>query len=538
MTHSVRIFAFASVLAVALAGCGKSDKGGGFSELSNKGKESTFRYTLVTSPTTLDPHRVEDGDTIDMLHQVFEGLVRWSPKSEVEPAVAESWEVKDGGTTYVFKIRAGMKFHNGKEVTAEDCKWSLERACNPKLASSVALTYLDNIVGVKEKFDGKSPEISGVTVTGPLELTVKIDKPRPYFLGKLTYLTTAVLPKDAVPADKEISDIKQMIGTGPFKASSYETDLLFKLAANESYWGGAPKVAMIERPIVKEAEARLNKFRSGEVDLVQLERQQIDPFLKDPKYKDQVKYFDRPSIWYVGFSPKAYKPFADPRVRRAFAMAINRDVIVNQLLGGVNKVATGILPPGVAGARETVPGLKFDPVTAKGLLAAAGYAGGKGMPALEFNFREGRPDVKTAAVRVAEDLKTNLGVSVNIRSMEWGAYLEKRNRGELQLFHMRWGADYLDPENFLSLLLTTKGPENKIGYSNPIVDDLCARADVMDNGPERWALYAQAEDMILQDAPWFPLYFQRDAELIAPRVSGLRESLFGHLPHTTVEMTK
>ncbi|MBL8047877.1 MAG: peptide ABC transporter substrate-binding protein [Chthonomonas sp.] len=536
MTKLVRLFVAASAASLLLVGCGKSESGGGFSKLSNQGKENTFRYTIVTSPTTLDPHRVEDGDTIDMLSQVYEGLVAWSPKSEVEPAIAESWEIKDGGTTYVFKIREGVKFHDGKALTAEDCKWSLERACNPKLASPVAVTYLDAIVGVREKFAGTAPDIKGVTVTGPFELTVKIDKPRPYFLAKLTYLTSAVLPKDSVAVDKEIAGPFDMIGTGPFKMASYVPDSLVKQVAFKDYWGGEPKLLEIERPVVKDAEARLNKYRSGEVDLVQLERQQIDPFLKDPKYKDHVKYFDRPAIWYVGFSPKGYKPFADVRVRRAFAMAINRDVIVNELLGGVNKIATGILPPGVAGARETVPGITYNPAEAKSLLASAGFADGKGLPPLEFNFRDNRPDIKSAAVRIAEDLKTNLGVSVNIRSMEWGAYLEKRNRGELQLFHMRWGADYLDPENFLSLLLTTNGAENKIGYSNPKVDTLCAQADVMDNGPDRWSLYAQAEDLILQDAPWLPLYFQRDAELINPRVTGLRESLFGHLPHTTVEL--
>jgi ABC-type oligopeptide transport system substrate-binding subunit len=120
--------------------------------------------------------------------------------------------------------------------------------------------------------------------------------------------------------------------------------------------------------------------------------------------------------------------------------------------------------------------------------------------------------------------------------MEWRAYLEKHNKKEMPFFHMRWGADYLDAENFLSTLLASYGPENKVNYVNPEYDALCAKADTTADPAERLKLYAQAQDIVLQDAPFIPIYFQRDAELISPRVKGLRESLFGHLPHTTVSM--
>jgi len=121
--------------------------------------------------------------------------------------------------------------------------------------------------------------------------------------------------------------------------------------------------------------------------------------------------------------------------------------------------------------------------------------------------------------------------------MEWRAYLEAWNKSEIGFFHMRWAADYLDPENFLSYMLSTTGPENKIGYSNPEFDRLCAVADGTMDTEARLRMYAEAEDIALQDAPWIPIYFQRDFELISPRVSGLRESLFGHLPHTKVRLS-
>jgi len=521
------------VAAVALmSGCGK----GQFTAQNNVKKDNIFRYPIVLSPTSLDPHTVEDGDTIDLLQQVYQGLVQWGPDSRVAPAIAESWEIKDNGTTYVFKIRKGAKFHNGREVKAEDCKWSFERATNPKLASPVAGTYLSNVVGVNEKLKGTAKEVAGITVTGEYELTIKIDKQRPYFLDKLTYLTAAVLPKEAVPADSKITDVKHMVGTGPFTAQEYVQDQNFKLAAFKDYWGGAPLLAGIERPVIKDPATRLNKYRAGEIDLVQLERQDVVQFQKDAQYKDHVHFYDRPVIWYVAFAPNTYKPFADKRVRQAFAMAIDKDVIVNELLGGLVKKANGILPPAVVGYRENPKGLPYDVTKAKALLAEAGFADGKNMPPLEFLCRDGRTDVKIVAESIKEQLKKNLGVECTFATMDYGAFLEKRNRHELQMFHMRWGADYLDPENFLSTLLAGYGEENKIGYKNAAADALMLKADTMAESPERDALYAQAEDMILDDAPWLPIYYQRDTELIQPRVKGMRESAFGHLPHTTVSI--
>ena len=125
-----------------------------------------------------------------------------------------------------------------------------------------------------------------------------------------------------------------------------------------------------------------------------------------------------------------------------------------------------------------------------------------------------------------------------MQTMEWRAYLEKYNSHDQVFFHMRWAADYLDPQNFLSHMLATFGPENKIGYNNPEFDRLCKLADTTMDMETRIPLYQEAEDILLADAVWIPLYFQRDAELHRPGLTGLRESLFGHLPHTTTEMKR
>lgn len=526
----------AGLLALVIGGCAKGD----FKEKASERSANVFRYPLNTVPTTLDPGAVQDGDTIDALQQVFEGLVTWGEDNLPKPLLAESWEIQDGGKTYVFKIKQGVKFHSGREVKAEDFKWSWERACAPEMASETITAYLGDVVGLIDMKEGKADSISGVTVVDDYTLKIEIDKPRPYFLGKLTYLVSAVVDKDVLDGKNEMRNAGQMGGTGPFKAKSYEPAQMLVLEANDAYHGGRPTVDLIERPVILDSATRLNKYRNGELDLCLIQRQDVKGIQDDPKFASHLKFFPRPSIYYVGINAtgKDYAAFKDIRVRQAIAMAIDRERIAKDILGGINEPAYTFVPPGVLGHREKGNYIPFDPVKAKQLLAEAGYPEGKGLPAVEFRFRDGQRDVSLVAEEIVSQLKNNLGLNLNPRVTEWKAYLERYNKGQNPIYHMRWAADYLDPQNFLSHMLATGAPENHHGYSNPRFDQLCAEADAMLDNDKRLPLYAEAEDIALQDATWIPIYFQRDAELINPRVKGMRESLFGHLPHTTVRLEK
>lgn len=521
-------------LALLVVGCSS----GGFSERASEGKENVFRYPIVTAPTTLDPHMVTDGDTIDALLQVYEPLVMIGEENEVVPVLAESWEISEDGTVYTFQLKEGVQFHSGREMTAEDVKWSIDRATNPALASNSAAGYLSDIVGVEERVRGEADTVEGVQATGPYEVQVTLKKPTPYFLGKFSFLSAAVLDSENVPFDREMRELDEMIGTGGFTMAQYQPNQIIVQNAFDGYHGGRPNIDQIERPILLDAVTRLNKYRNGEVDLVMLERQDVAGLQQDPDFENHLQFFPRPSTWYIGMNPN-YAPFDDRRVRRAVGMAVDRETIVNQMLGGVNQVANSIVPPGLPGGdRESAESLQYNPAQARQLLAEAGYPNGEGFPELEMTFREGRPDVKIVAESVAAMLKENLNVDVVLRPMEWGAYLDRYYAGEQRFYHMRWGADYLDPQNFLSYLLRSDSPQNFNGYSNPEFDALVSEADSLMDEDRRLALYAEAEDIALQDAPWVPIYFQRDAELISPEVQGLRESILGHLPHTEVELNR
>jgi oligopeptide transport system substrate-binding protein len=533
LLRRILLLSCAVLVASALIGCGKGQFAQGKTQ---SGSSDVLRYAIATNPTTLDPGIVQDIDTMDIILNVYEGLVSWDENNRIKPQLAERWDVEEEGRVYVFHLRRDVKFHNGRPLTAEDFKWTLERNCDPSFGSPIAENYLGDIVGVADKISGRSKEISGIEVVDEHTLRIRIDKPRPYFLGKLTYPVAYVLAKEGAPDGREVSSAEGAIGTGPFKFERYLPEQVTVLVANEDYYEGAPQVAKIERPVVKDAATRLNQYRAGNADLLALPRQDIKAIQDDASLKSHLEFIDRPAVFYLGLNPAAYKPFEDVRVRRAFAMAIDKEALVRDILAGLNNPAHGIVPPGVPGHREDVARVPFDPQAARKLLAEAGYADGSKLPTLMLAMREQAADSRLVCEAIWGQLQKNLGVNVDLRAMEWRTLLEKRNKRELPMWFGSWYADYLDPENFLSFLFAGYGPENRVGYKNPRFDALVSEADSVLDMDRRLPLYAQAEDIVVQDVAWIPLYFVRDAQLVHPRVKGLRRSGLGYLPHTAVTL--
>lgn len=517
-----------ATLLLALVACGCSK--GGFSK---RGGSEQFRYP-ISNFTTLDPAKVQDVDSIDLLDHVYEGLVSYDESNKVVPQLAESWKVSSDRKTYTFSLRQNAKFHNGRLVTAEDVKWSLERSLSPKANSSTASNYLGDIVGVKEFVAGKAASVSGIRVLNPHSLSLTIDRPRAFFLGKLTYPCAFVFAKEAIP-EGEIAKPGEAVGTGPFRIGRYLPDQSIQLLANKEYYLGAPSVDAIERPIVKDASTRLNLYRSGQLDMVSVERQDLPAVQSDPKLKDQLEFRPRPAINYLMMNPAAYAPFGDVHVRRAFTLAIDRERICSEVMGGV-PVAKGLLPPGVLGYRENPPtALGFSPAKARAELALAGY-GSRPLPPLSLALRASMPAARLMAEAVINDLQKNLGVKVSLREMEWRTLLETRNQHKLAFVVSSWYADYVDPENFLSFLLKTGSSQNYEQYSNAEFDTLCGEADVSTDSAKRADLYDKAEDILLRDAVRIPIYVSVDATLVSPRVKGLRHNLMGDLPHRMVSL--
>jgi ABC-type transport system substrate-binding protein len=356
----------------------------------------------------------------------------------------------------------------------------------------------------------------------------------------MTYPTAFVINKNAVAKDPggKITD-KNTDGSGAFKLTSYTSGVGIDLAANTGYYGGSPKIAGQHRLIVTDAQTRHSLYVNGDLDIVDETAGSRDADEKDPALKDQIHYFPRASTFYLALSSNdksSFAPFKDVRVRQAFAYATDKQRIVDVVFGGRRTVAQDILPEGIPGYDPVFKGLPYDPAKAKALLAAAGYPGGKGFPTLPISFRESYPDLAKTVDLLRQMYSENLGVTVQAQQTEWATLLNGDNAGILPAFHMRWMADYLDPQDFYSILYHTGSDENHIGYSSAQVDSLCDAADVEQDAAKRTAMYHKVAAILANDVPRIPLYYQRDIELIKPYVHGLQDSLMGHLPYKALTL--
>ena len=530
MTSRFRVFPLLLIAAGIMLASGCGHKNGAATTSAG----NIFRYPIKTSPTTFDPAMVQDGDTIDLLQQVFEGLVQWSPDNKVVPCLATKWETSKDGLTYTFHLRPGVKFQDGAPVTASDVLYSMQRALSPKLGSPVALNYLGDIAGAKDVISGKAAALKGVKVVDPLTVAITITQPKAYWIYTLTYPTAYVVSKAQARADAPLTDadLAKGAGTGPFRVTNYVRDSKVTLVANPAYWDGAPKIAGIERPVVIDAGTRHDMYVRGDIDMLQfVSPGDLDNDAKDPVLKNQVKLFPRASTYYIGLNQRAFPAFKDIRVRQALAYATDKNKIVQVVFAGKRDVAEDILAKGIPGFDPNFKGLPYDPDKAKALLAASGHPNGQGLPPIPIYYRQSQPELQKTVSLIRQMWGDTLGLKVEDHVTEWGAMLDREDKNALECYHIRWAADYLDPQDYYSVLLRTGGPENHVVYSNPKFDALCDAADVSQNPAQRSGMYRQAARIAADEVPVIPLYYQQDVELIKPYISGIDDGLMGHLPY-------
>jgi ABC-type transport system substrate-binding protein len=533
--------ALAACLAALLAlgaGCGS----GGGTDSGAGGRAgagaSVLRLPQPVEPTTLDPARVEDGPTIEPLMCVFEGLVQWSSENRLTPALAEKWEVSPDGVTYTFHLREGVKFHNGRPLTAGDFVYSLTRSLSRRIGMPSTIGYLTDIVGARDHWDGKAASVRGIEAPDNRTLRLTIDSPKAYFLAKLTYPTAyAVCREEVEKTGGQVTDASA-VGTGPFRLTEYAQGDRMVLEANPGYWAGPPKLARVERLILPDANARHDKFEAGELDIADVPMASVEADRQNSGLGPLLHDLERASVYYLALNQNGFAPFKDRRVRQAFAHAVNREQIVRVIHQGVPRQAEGIIPFGVPGFDPSFRGLAYDPARAKQLLAEAGYPGGSGFPPVTLSCRASMPDIRNTVQAVQADLESNLGIHVELDEVEWNTFLARRSQGRMPFYFLRWAADYLDPQNFLSYMLHSKSGLNTIGYASPEFDRLCDRADGMQDEKERMALYRRAERIAVDDAPWIPVYFQKDVELWNGRLRDVDNCLMGRLPPRRVYFTE
>jgi len=456
------------------------------------------------------------------------------PDNRVHPCLAESWDLSPDGKTYTFHLRQHVQFHDGHIFGAADVERSIERACSPQLDAPLASDFLGDVAGMPAFHAGNANSIAGIQVVDTQTVTITLDAPRPYFLAKLSCPVATIVDCRVIRDGVHIRSVSEMAGTGPFRFESYAEGQKLVQRAFNSYWGGRPKIDAIERPVMPDESSRINAFKRGEVDVVpQIDRADYAGLLADPEVKDEVRLFDRATLVYLALNTSAWP---DRRVRQAIAMAIDREEIAGDTLSDTVISARGFLPPSVPGYRANPAWLAPDPATARKLMVESGHKDGQGLPALKISFAMENPDMERIADRIGAQVHDELGIDVQLDKMDSATLLAKQNGKQLQAVVSGWFADYIDPEDFLSLLLASRSSENHWNYDNPAYDRLCGEADRCSDPALRLRLYAKAEDLALGDAAMIPICYWKVPALIGPRIHGIRSYAGNYLPYSSVTL--
>jgi oligopeptide transport system substrate-binding protein len=469
-----------------------------------------------TGPITLDLAISADVSSHAYVMQIFSGLVRLDQNLTIVPDIAESWEPSPDGKTYTFHLRPGVKFHNGREVKAADFKYSWERACDPATGSLTAATYLGDIVGAKEMLAGKVEEISGVEVIDDYTLRVTIDAPKAYFLSKLAYPTAFVVDKANVESGKNWW--REPNGTGPFKLKEWEPGQSLILERSQIYYGELAKLEQVVFQFL--AFPPMALYEIGWIDVTPVSTSYIDQVIDEtnPLHKE-LAVTPELSLYYIGFNT-AKPPFDDVNIRRAFCLAVDKEHITKVILRDMLNDADGILPPGMPGYNETLKGLEYDVEKAKELIAASKYGDVSNLPPITLTVEGYGNSIPNYLGAIIQEWQQNLGVEISVRQLEPEKFLYNLKQEKDEMFVLGWVADYPDPHNFLDILFHTGSGNNIFEYSNPSLDALLDQAAIEQDRTVRLAMYQQAEQLVVDDAPCFPLWHDTNYILVEPYVKG------------------
>ena len=505
-----------------LGGCG-GDEGGPSGDGTPAAPVTGGELRLLgRDPLTLDPACASDVDSANYIVEVFGGLVTIDRELQIVPDIAERWDMSDDGTVYTFQLRRGVLFHKGdRQVTASDVKYSMERALDPDTQSTVAEVYLGDIVGAEEFIDGEADEVTGIEAVDNYTLRITIDAPKPYFLAKLTYPTGFVVDRRQVDGSTCFSNTnwqRKPNATGPFKLKEWDLGQRIVLEPNSRYHLGAPSLGRVEYTLG--GGSAITMYENDELDVTGVGLNDVER-VRDPAEPLNQEFHEAPrmDIWYIGFNVEE-KPFDDPKVRQAFAHAIDKDKLIEVVLLDAVVEADGILPPGIPGFNEELQGLEFDVEKAQQLLAESEYGGPGGLPDIEIASSGRGASVGPVSEAILAMWEENLGVNVSTRQTEFATFLRDLRDGKFQMFELGWVADYPDPENFLKIQFYSGSSNNYSQYANPEVDRLLEEADTETDEATRMSLYQQAEQIIVNEAPWIPLFHDKFSVLIKPYVEG------------------
>lgn len=484
----------------------------------------------IAEPQSLDPHTVTATNDFRILVNIYDGLVRYKDGTlEVEPALAESWTISDDGKTYRFKLRQGIKFHDGSDFNAEAVKFNFDR-----MLKEDHPFYNTGPFPLSFNFSS----IEAVNAIDPTTVEFKLKEPFAPFLSNLAYPTGLIVSPEAVKKyGKEFG--RHPSGTGPFKFTEWQSGQRVVVERNPDYWDGAPALeAVVFRPIT-DPNTRVAEMMAGGLDvMVEVPPDNLATFKQDANFA--VAEQAGPHVWFTILNAKT-GPFADKKVRQAANYAVNKQALVDNVLQGSATVAAGPIPPAFNWVEDKTEAYPYDPEKAKALLAEAGVTN----PEITFYVTEGGSgmlDPITMGAAIQADLQA-VGFKVKIETYEWNTFLGRVNtglEGKADMAEMAWMTNDPDTVPYLTLrtdALPDKGGFNSGYYSNPQLDALLEKARTSNSQAERGKLYGEVQAIVHDDAPWLFVANWKQNAVTAAAVKGLKlqPSFLLHLKTVTKE---
>ncbi len=480
--------------------------------------------TYKDDVATLDPAIGYDWQNWSMIKSIFDSLMDYEPgTTTLRPGLAESYDVSDDGMTFTFYLRPGVMFHNGREMTAEDVKYSLDRVTNPETLSPGA-GFFASIDGYDAMTDGSATSLSGVTVVDPLTVQIQLSRPDATFLHVMALNFSSVVPQEAVEAAD--GDFGHMpVGTGAFQLGEWTTGQRLVLTRNEDYWReGLPYLDSVTFEVGQEPIVALLRLQNGEVDVPGdgIPPAKFQEVMADPDQAARVVEGGQLQTGYITLNT-TMPPFDNVDVRRAINMAINKDRIV-QLINGRAIPATQPLPPSMPGYTEGYAGFAYDPDAARALLADAGFADGF---ETELYVMNTDPNPRIAQA-IQQDLAA-IGITASIQSLAQANVIEAGGAGTAPMIWsggMAWIADFPDPSNFYGPILgcvgATDGGWNWARFCDPAIDAEATAADSMIDpaDPARMQMWSDVYMQVMEAAPWVPVFNEQRYTMRSARMGG------------------
>jgi oligopeptide transport system substrate-binding protein len=506
------------VLLLALAGSAGSPA---LAQDPASARGSVYRRPLGSEPASLDPARIADIYGRPVAQQIFDGLVEFDHTLTIAPALAQFWKGSRDGLTWTFNLRKGVRFHNGREVTADDVVFSLTRLLDPKVKSTAGDLFT-NILGAQDFREGRATSVRGLTAVDPSTVRIVLVEPQTLFISTLAIGHAKIVPRDLVTQQGDAFG-SAPVGTGPFRFERWERRKEIVLAANPEYFGGPPRLGRIVYRIFPDegSGAMFEEFKRGRLEDSPVPMQDYPKILT----ATPLTHIKRPmfSVRFLGLNTRL-KPLADPRVRQAFLYALDREAIVQEATRGRFLLARGILPPGTPGYNPRLSGYVYNPGRARDLLAQAGYPEGRGLPPFTIwatvKLEPEHPRIVRALAAV--------GIQVEFKyQSDWPQFARSLNEGQFDIFQYAWFADVPDPDNFLFKLFHSKSPRNYTGYANLQLDELLQRARSEADDQRRADLYRRAEQQIMDEAVVVPFFHYTYERVFQPYVRSIEVSGLG-----------